>query len=342
MTLVSPLKGLTAALAIVAGLTGLTAAPAHAADKTPVVCVFDFLGQKGPVFGVARELKLLSELDGTNFKLQAFTNEKVATEEFIAGKCDGVVATGLRTRPFNNFASSIEAIGGIPNYEVARHTLKALQDKKFAPFLENDKFAVAGIIPVGELYFYVNDRSINSLGKAAGKRVAALDYDKAQSILIARAGATPVSSDITKFVQQFNNGSVDVVVSPAIAYKRLELYRGIADKGAVIDLPLGMLTYQIIVRKSAFSPKAVTRLRALTATKIELAISSANEAEADIPSNTWMKLGDTAHAEYIVAMRDARIAMRNEGIYDKTMMTLLRTKRCEVNPTDAECTSKQE
>ena len=328
-----------ASMASVALQSQAFAAPA---EKKPTVCVFDFLGQKGPVFGIARELKLLSDLDGTHFKLEAYTNEKVATEDFITGKCEGLVATGLRTRQFNAFASTLEAIGGAASYDVARNTLKALQDKKFDRFLENDKFAVAGIIPVGQLYFYVNDRSINSLGKAAGKRVASLDYDKAQAILIARAGATPVASDVTRFMTQFNNGSVDVVVSPAIAYKRLELYRGIGDKGAIIDLPLGMLTYQIIVKKDAFSSKAISRLRALSMTKVELAISAANDAESEIPSSAWLKMGESEKAEYGVAMREARINMRDQGIYDKNMLTLLRVQRCELNPKDAECSLKQE
>ena len=335
----TPIQKLLAGLVI--GLTTLTG-NAFAANKNPTVCVFDFLGQKGPVFGIARELKLLSELDGKQFNIEAYTNEKVANEDFVTGKCDGLVATGLRTRAFNSFAGSIEAIGGVPNYDIMRSTLNTLQDKKYAPLLENDKFAIAGIIPVGQLYFYVNDKSINSLGKAAGKRIASFDYDKAQSILIARAGATPVSSDVTRFMTQFNNGSVDVVVAPALAFKRLELYRGIGDKGAVIDLPLGILTYQIVLRKPVFDAKTISRLRALTSTKVELALGAANDAEHDIPNNLWLKLGDAERIEYYQAMRDARISMRDSGIYDKNMMTLLRVKRCEARPTEAECGLKQE
>lgn len=311
-------------------------------NRPPVVCVFDFLGSKGPIFGVADELRMLSELDGLNFEVQAYTSERVATEDFTTGKCSGLVATGLRTRQFNNFAGSIEAIGAATDYDIMRNTLNALQDPKFAPLMEDDRYAIAGIIPVGKLFFFVNDRKINSLGAAAGKKVASMDYDRAQSKLIAMAGATAVTSDVARFMTQFNNKAVDVVVAPAYAYKKLELYRGIGKKGAVIDFPLTILTYQIVLNKEKFKPKEIARVRKLAHTKVGLAIKASTDAESDIPADKWEQLSEKAKSEYVVAMRDARVELRNEGIYDENMLKLLRVKRCEITPTDAECTLKKE
>lgn len=341
-------------LAIAFAMSALVSATAQAADKSenkyiewkknqpPVVCVFDFLGRMGPIYGIAKELKLLSKLDGLKFEVEAYTSERVASEDFISGKCSGLVATGLRTRQFNDFAGSIEAIGAATDYDIMRLALEDLQDPKFSPLLQNENYAIAGIIPVGKLFFFVNDRKINSLGAAAGKRVASMDYDKAQAKLIARAGASPVSSDVARFGSQFNNNAVDVIVAPAYAYKALELYRGLGKKGAVIDFPLSVLTYQIVVNKERFSEKEIQRIRALAHTKVDMAINAAINVERDIPPEKWMLLDDKAKAEYVVAMRDARVALRDEGVYDKNMLKLLRLKRCEVNPTDAECTLKEE
>jgi len=36
-------------------------------------------------------------------------------------------------------------------------------------------------------------------------------------------------------------------------------------------------------------------------------------------------------------MREARIALTNEGVYSKDMMTLLRKVRCKEEPSRAEC-----
>lgn len=311
-------------------------------NRPPVICVFDFLGTRGPIYGIANEIKLISQLDGLQFEVEAYTNERVASQDFKTGKCAGLVATGLRTRQYNSFAGSIEAIGAAADYKVIQNTLDELQAPKYSPLLQDETYAIAGIIPVGKLFLFVNDRKINSLGKAAGKRVAAMEYDKAQGKLISMAGASAVPSDVSRFGPQFNNGSVDVVVAPAYAYKNLELYRGIGTKGAVINFPLAVLTYQIVLNKERFEEKQIRRIRALAHTKVNMAINAAIDVEKDIPAELWMELGEKEKSEYVVAMRDSRVGLRDEGIYDKSMLRLLRLKRCELYPTDAECSLKEE
>ncbi len=56
-----------------------------------------------------------------------------------------------------------------------------------------------GVIPVGDAYLLVNDRSINTVAKAAGKKIAVLDYDEAQKIMVQQVGAQAVSADVTNF-----------------------------------------------------------------------------------------------------------------------------------------------
>jgi len=73
---------------------------------------------------------------------------------------------------------------------------------------------------------FVNDRAISNLEAASGKRVAAFDHDKAQAQLISRVGARPVAADVMNFGTMFNNGNVDVVMAPSIAFKPLELHKG--------------------------------------------------------------------------------------------------------------------
>ena len=70
---------------------------------------------------------------------------------------------------------------------------------------------MAAIIPLGAAYVFVNDRKIDSVEKAAGKKIAVLDFDKAQAKIVQKLGAQPVSSDVTNFAGKFNNGQVDII-----------------------------------------------------------------------------------------------------------------------------------
>src|SRR5690606_12261832 len=113
-------------------------------------------------------------------------------------------------------------------------------------------YGLMGIAPAGAAYIFVNDRQINTLAKAAGKKVAVLEYDKTQSILVSQIGATPVASDVTNFSTKFNNGVVDVIAAPLVAYSPLELYKGMSPNGGIIDYPLAQITMQLIARTDRF------------------------------------------------------------------------------------------
>ena len=52
----------------------------------------------------------------------------------------------------------------------------------------------------GAAYLFVNDRSINNVSKISGKKIAYLDYDKAQSKMIQKVGAQGVGSATTNAV----------------------------------------------------------------------------------------------------------------------------------------------
>ncbi|MFX4729001.1 putative solute-binding protein, partial [Acinetobacter baumannii] len=83
------------------------------------------------------------------------------------------------------------------------------------------KFEVVGIAPLGAAYVMVRDRAINSVETAAGKKVAVLEWDRSQAKMVQQMGAQPVASDITNFASKFNNGQVDIIAAPAVAFKPL-------------------------------------------------------------------------------------------------------------------------
>lgn len=328
---------LIASVSLAGSVAAQAQTPPASGKPTPLVCVFDILGTAGPVYSLAKDFQLEAIKQGYSFSIKAYTDERVAAEDFKVGNCQGLVATGLRTRQFNNFAGSIDSIGGVPSYEALGKLITTLADPKLAKFMVNGKYEIAAVFPVGAAYIFVNDRAINTLSKAAGKRIAALDYDKAQAELIQQVGAQPVASDISNFGQKFNNGTVDIIAAPAAAYRPLELFRGIGTKGGVARVPIAMVTYQIVLNRDHFPDDAGQKTRTFSLTQLDKALGIVKNMEKEIPANVWMEIPEKEKQEYVVVMREARISMRDKGIYDKRMLSLMKRVRCQLTPTDGEC-----
>ena len=142
--------------------------------------------------------------------LQVYTDERITAENFKAGQCDAATISTLRARQFNKFIGSIDSVGGVPTYAHMRVLLKTLLDPKVVPLSITEPYQIVGVMPIGALYVMVRDRQINSIEKAAGKKVAVLDWDKSQAEMVQKLGAQPVASDITNFAGKFNNGQVSV------------------------------------------------------------------------------------------------------------------------------------
>src|SRR5690606_30439422 len=105
----------------------------------------------------------------------------------------------------------------------------------------------------------VNDRAISSLAKAAGKKVAVLDYDPTQARMVAQIGATPIGSDIVSAPNKFNNGVVDVLAVPLLAYEVLELYMGRDPEVVIVAYPLAQMSMKLIGRVDRF-PNELSQL----------------------------------------------------------------------------------
>lgn len=300
-------------------------------------CVFDLMGKGGPAYSSMQDYALAAKGWGANLNLKVYTDERVATEDFKAGKCHLVSISGMRGRHFNKFVGSIDAIGATTTQKTAKSIVKLMASPKLAKKMTVGKYEVAGVIPLGSAYLFVNDRSINTIAKAAGKKFAVLDHDKSQAKMVARVGAQPVSSDITTFGSKFNNGQVDIIAAPAIAFKPLELHKGLGSKGAIVKFPILQITGNVIIRKSKFPAGYGQKSRTWVSTQLSKAFKQINADERGIPSKYWMTIPANDKLGYSKLMRDARIAMTKEGFYDKSMMKLLKKVRCKENPASFEC-----
>ncbi len=328
--------------------------PASAPSHPVRVCVFDILGTAGESYNEAKDYALAMKKEtGVDMVLKTYTDERVAIEDFRTGQCDGVTATALRTRQFNPIAGALDSIGSSiivrdgkvdmkASYEVVHDTIRTFASPAAAKLMTNGDYEIAGIIPLGACYPFVNDRKIDSVEAAAGKRIAAFAHDKAQAIMIQRIGAQPVDVDVTTFATKFNNGMVDIVVAPALVYRPLELYKGLGTKGGIVRLPMIILTYQMVIRQDKFPPGFGEKSRIYWLDGFDRALKAINKAEADIPADKWMTLTPKDTTRYALMMRDARIDIANRGLYNKVGLKVLKRVRCHINPTDPECSSNSE
>lgn len=315
-------------------------ASAHAGKVT--FCIYDPLGTHGDAYGMAQDQALIARSWGVEMTLKAYTDERVAAEDFKAGVCDGVAITTIRARQFSPFVGSIDSVGALPSSNHMRKLEEVLANPKMAAHMINGRYEVVGIIPMGAAYVMVTDRSINTVEKAAGKKVAVLDLDKAQAKIVQALGAQPVASDLSNFAGKFNNHQVDILVAPIILYRPMELHKGVGTKGAIYRFPLGQISATMLIHRDKFPADFGQKCRSYVLSQMEKAFTLIAKAEKDVPANQWMNLPPADEARYFSMMRDARIMLTQEGIYDKNMMKLLKNVRCKMAPGNPECVLKDE
>ncbi|RBP28343.1 hypothetical protein DET50_11272 [Marinobacter pelagius] len=322
----------------------LVAASPFASAQSISMCVFDVIGANGDFYNFVEDYALEMKSHGVDFELMPYTDEGVAIGDFNAGQCDAVAATDIRIRPYNKFTGSISAVGAIPTYDNLQTLLATLAQPKAAPLMKANGYEVLGIVPVGAGYLFVNDRSIDTAGELAGKRMATLDYQKDAIHMVNFVKATVVPSDITNFAGKFNNGSVDTAYAPAFAYEALELYKGIGDKGGVVDYPLAQLTLQIVARDDVLDDASAQKSREVAWNMFPQAMNLIEKQEAAIPEEKWVRIPEKDIRGYQEMFRENRIEMRDglngaPDVYHPKMMSLLSKIRCASNPSAAECTA---
>ena len=325
-------------LGLVASLSGL----AQAGPPVTRFCVFDPLGEQGEFYAMVRDYEVAAQSWGVLLELHAYTDETVAVEDFKAGQCDVVNVTVLRARQFNDFTGTIDSPGSIETYAEMHDLLSLMDSPNLEKYMVSGQYEVAGIFPLGAGYPFVNDRKINTLAKVAGKKIAVMDWDTTQTVLVQQLGAQPVPSDITNYGAKFNNGSVDVIIAPIILYKPFELYLGLGSKGGIVRRPVIQLTMQLLTRRGKLPTDFGQRSREYVAGQEDRAFALIHSLESQVDEHLWMYITTDERNAYYQLMRDARVQLAAQGFYDKRMLDILKHVRCKANPSDGECSQNEE
>lgn len=316
-----------------------TTGNAHAKQS---MCVFDLLGTSGEMFALMRDYALAARSWGADLQLRAYTNERVATEDFKAGQCDAVFLTGIRGRQFNQFTGSIDAFGAVPSNATARTVLKLMASPQLAKDMVRDNYEIAGVLSFGSAYTMLRDRNLDTLTKMAGKKIAVLEHDQSQMRIAQRYGFQAVLAEVHTFGGMFNNGQVDIIGAPAMAFRAMELYRGIGTKGGVSRFPLLHVSTNIVINRSKFPDGYGQKSRTWIATQVPRVMDWVERMENDIPEKTWLKISANDHVGYVRLIRESRIDLTKSGFYNPKMMKLLKRLRCVQNPNSFECSLNDE
>jgi len=316
------------------GILTLTLAAATAQAAPPTLCVWDPLGQGGKLFDVARSYSWAMEAKGIALKLRAYADEGVAAEDFKVGQCaldDGGAATIVKDGKVDIDAS----------YQVIGQAVRALATPQAERLVIDGPNEVVGVVPAGATYMLMRDRTLLKRG-LAGARMPAFDGDKLQLFLIAKAGGVPVAANTRNFGTMFNNGNLDVVFAPALAYKALELDKGIGTKGGISRFPLAFTSLQIVIKRDKF-PKGFGQIsRQHWADEFKLATIVARKAEAAIPAAQWVDYDLAEGAKFVALQRDSRIEAAKAGYFSKVGLSFMKRARCKVSPEAPDCASRDE
>lgn len=322
-------------------LTGIDRFPEGETLKRRI-CIWDIAGRNGPIFQAAMDQRARALEYGIELEMLPYTNEGVMVEAFKSGQCDAALMSGMRARNFNHFTGTVDAVGAMPDMDHMKLLMQVLAHPSSRDKMVQGDYVVMGIATGGGAYVFVNDREINSLAKAAGKRVAVLDYDDRQAQMVSSIGATPVRTSMVKAPGMFNDGVVDILAVPLAAYEVLELYKGLKPDGGIIDYPLAMISMQLIGRREKFPNMGAQFVREEFYNRFDEIRRRVKAEAGKVPDKWFIQIPPEDKREYETMMKEARIALREDGYYDPDMLRLQQRIRCKLDPGRAECTQDQE
>lgn len=327
-------------LAVIAAV--FTTCVATHANADQQICVFDPLGSSGDIYALMRDHALAAKRWGANIGLKSYSDERIATEDFKAGQCDGLYVTGIRGRQFNSFTGSIDALGAVPSNAIARNVLQLMARPQLAADMVQGQYEVAGVLSVGSAYLFMRDGNVDTMAKMAGKKIAVLSHDQAQLKMAQRIGTQPVMADVNTFGGMFNSGQVDIIGAPAIVFNPFELHKGLGTQGAIIRFPVLHVSTNLIIRHQKFPTGFGQKSREWMASQVPRTMDWIERMEKDIPDRYWKDISANDYVGYVRVIRESRVDLTKSGFYNPKMMKLLKRIRCTQNPNSFECSLNDE
>ena len=305
------------------------------------ICTWDPVGKNGPVMTFYSDLKPKAINWGIDLEFIAYTDEKVASNSFKAGECDGAHLSAILSRQFVPFSGTLDAVGGITSEEGLKKIIATLANEKAGKILTNGQYEAVAAWPVGSMYAFVNDKKIRTVSDFSGKKISVLNEDPQILKLANLVGASPVGTSLATFSGQFNNGNIDIVFMPALAYNVFELYHGLGTDGGILDYRMYYGMLQTVVKKENFPADFGIKMRNYVVSRLKDINKLVEDAEKEIPAKYWLKTDEATQAEFVKLSRDVRLALKAEEKMDPKALKLLWKIRCSENPSASECAAPE-
>ncbi|WP_231872257.1 putative solute-binding protein, partial [Oleiphilus sp. HI0128] len=140
----------------------LASTSAYSLEKK-TFCIWDPVGRNGPVMSFYSDLIPKAQSWGLSIRFVAYTDEKVAASEFKAGRCEAVLLSAILSRQFVKFGGTMDAIGAITSQKGLELALGTLARPRAGKLMTQGNYEVVATFPVGSMFAFVNDRSIESI-----------------------------------------------------------------------------------------------------------------------------------------------------------------------------------
>lgn len=300
-------------------------------------CVWDPVGRNGPVMSFYSDVIPKAQAWGVSIRFEAFTDEKIAAAEFKAGRCEAVLLSAIMSRQFVKFGGTMDAIGAIDSERGLAMVLKTLARPRAGKLMTQGKYEVIATFPVGSMYAFVNDRTIDSIDDFAGRRLSVLNNDPQAMKFAKLAGATPVGTTLSTFAAQFNNGNVDILLMPALAYNTFELYHGLGEKGGIIDYRMYYGMLQTVAKRNEFPKDFGKRMRNYILTRLDAINKMVKDAEEEIPQKYWIDISQFTKDDIDHFSKRVRVALKDDKVNHPTALKLLWKIRCRLDRSRGEC-----
>lgn len=315
---------------------------AHANNlKTVKFCIWDPVGNNGPFISFLKETKLTAIKWGVDLQLDAYTDEKVAANDFQSGLCDAAFLTNILAKNFVPFSAAFGAPGGIRSLEQLKTLSATLNNPKAEKLITNGNYQVTGLFPIGEIYTFVRDRANVKISNISGKKVSILNADVASTKFAEIVGASPVHTTLATWSGQFNNGNIDVLFGPALAYNTFELYKGLGEAGGILDYNILYAVMEMVINTERVPEDFGQKMRQHALTRFDELEATVKQAESEIPQKYWVKIDESGESEYRELAKRIRLTLRDENAYDAKAITILWKIRCKFDPSATECASPE-
>lgn len=301
------------------------------------VCTWDPVGMNGPVMSFFRDLTAQAIPWGLDLEFTPYDDENKVTADLSSGVCDIGIVTAILSRDFVQFAGTLDAIGGITSEDKLKKTLATITSPKATDLMSDGDYEVVASLPVGSMFAFVNDKSINNVDKFKGKRIGILNGDIQTQTFAELSGAIPFQTSLSKFADQFKQGYIDITFMPALAYETFELYQGLGDNGGILDIRLFYGMIQAISRKSKFSEEFGIEMRRYMYNRLPTMLKMIKQAEASIPRKYWIETPQEVKDELEDFYKNIRLTLKVNKQFDSRALTLLWKIRCQTSPEREEC-----